>query len=248
MSSKGLALVTGGSRGIGRAIVERLAADGYFVLFTYAARAEKAAEVAHGVQAKGGRAQAIRCDLGDLLQCEAVFAAADALGLPLAVYVNNAAQYDVTTIADLTPALFDRTVAVNLKAPLFMSKLAAPRLADNGRIIYISSLADHLASPMYLSYAASKTGLRALVLAFAEELGPRGITVNAICPGLTDTDMTRQFVEVAPEHIARSVERTALKRMGKPEDLANAVAMFAGPDSGWITGQILDCSGGYGLC
>ena len=242
-----LAIVTGGSRGIGSAIVRRLAADGFSIVFTYAARADLADALIGEIASHGGQAKAVKCDIGSLAQCELLFSEVDRTGAQLAVFVNNAAQYDVVPIANVDEALFDRTIAVNLKAPLFLSKLAAARLADNGRIIYISSLSEHLASPMYVSYAASKTGLRALVLAFAQELGPRGITVNALSPGLTDTDMTRQMAAVVPEHIAAAIERTALKRMGRPEDLANAVSLLAGPDSGWITGQIIDCSGGYGL-
>ncbi|HKT74972.1 MAG TPA: SDR family oxidoreductase [Steroidobacteraceae bacterium] len=247
MGEQSVALITGGSRGIGRAIVERLAADGFYVLFTYAAQANKADEAIRAVEANGGKASAVRCDLGDLAQCEAVFAALDKLGLPLKVYVNNAAQYDVTPISAVTAELFDRTVAVNLRAPFFMSRLAAARLVNGGRIIYISSLSEHLASPMYVSYTASKSALRALVLAYAQELGPRGITVNALCPGMTDTDMSRQFTSVAPEMLQLTISKTALNRIGQPEDLANAVAMFAGPDSAWITAQVIDCSGGYGL-
>jgi 3-oxoacyl-[acyl-carrier protein] reductase len=247
MIQKRVALVTGGSRGIGRSIVERLAADGFFVLFTYVARGDLAQEIVRAIADRGGQAKAVQCDIAQLAQCEALMSAVDAVGTPLGVFVNNAARHDAMPIAGLQESLFDATIALNLKAPLFLSKLAAPRLADNGRIIYISSVSEHLASPMYVSYAASKTALRALVLAFAEELGPRGITVNAISPGLTDTEMTRQYAAVAPENIAASVARTALKRIGRPEDLANAVSLFASPDSGWITGQVIDCSGGYRL-
>ena len=247
MAKQSLALVTGGSRGIGAAIVRRLAADGFYVLFTYSNRADLAQGLVHEVEKRGGNAKAVQCNISTLTQCDALFAAVDELNIPLAVFVNNAARYDVVPIANVAESHFDETIAVNLKAPFFMSRQAAERLVNNGRIIYISSLSEHLASPMYLSYAAAKTGLRALVLGFAQEFGHRGITVNALAPGLTDTDMTRQMAAVAPQHIAVAVDRTALKRIGRPEDLANAVSMFASSDSGWITGQIIDCSGGYGL-
>ena len=229
------ALVTGGSRGIGRAIVQRLARDGARVVFTYLQNQAAAEELAAGLTG----AVAVQADQHDPASVQRMFApVADGLD----ILVNNAAINPPGLIADLTAEDFDRVMTVNAKIPLLAMREAVRVMRDRGRIINISTLNTVLPAPGHALYGASKAALEQFTAVAARELGGRGITVNTVSPGATDTDLLREVNSA--EGLAQTVAVTALGRLGRPEDIAALVAFLAGPDSPWITGQNLRATGG----
>ncbi|MQY03800.1 SDR family NAD(P)-dependent oxidoreductase [Actinomadura macrotermitis] len=236
------ALVTGGSRGIGRAIVVRLAREGAAVVFSFVRDQAAAEDVVAEVAAFGGRAIAVRADQGRLEDLTHLFGEVDRNLAGLDVVVNNAAINPMGNICDATESDFDEVMAVNTKGPFFVVQAAAERLGAGGRIINISSSG---AVPGLALYFASKAALESITAVAAHEFGPRGITVNSVTPGATETDMMRA---AAGEHLEQAIEHTVsltpLQRLGRPEDIANVVAFLAGPDAQWITGQNLRVSGG----
>ncbi|MCA2219165.1 SDR family oxidoreductase [Jidongwangia harbinensis] len=230
------ALVTGGSRGIGAAIVRRLAAEGARVVFTY--RQSRAA--AERLAAELGDAVAVPVDQADVAGVETMLAPVrDGLD----ILVNNAAVNPRAAIADLTAADFDTVMTVNAKFPLLAMARAADLLRDHGRIINVSSLNTALPAPGGALYAASKAALEQFTMVAAREFGGRGITVNTVSPGATDTGLLRSTNP--PEALAQAAAYTALGRLGRPDDVAAVVALLAGPDAGWITGQNIRATGGY---
>jgi 3-oxoacyl-[acyl-carrier protein] reductase len=236
------ALVTGGSRGIGAAIVRRLAADGAVVTFTYASSGQAADEVVAAVKDAGGQAYAVQADQADLDALPALFeAAAEPLG-GLDILVCNAGRAMVKAMADVTPDDFDEMFATNLKGPYFAIKRAGEVLRDNGRIITLSTLNTSVPGPGISLYAATKGALEQVTKVAAREYGGRGITANVVSPGATDTDMFR--AANPPEAAERAAAFAALGRIGVPADVADVVAFLAGPDSRWLTGQNLGASGG----
>jgi 3-oxoacyl-[acyl-carrier protein] reductase len=236
-----VALVTGGSRGIGEAIARRLASDGADVALTYARSADRAQAVAAGIEALGRRALAIPADNGDPGAVEeAVNRTIAALGR-LDILVNNAGIFRAATLDALTLADFDEMIAVNLRAVFVASKAAAGRMGEGGRIISIgSNLAERLWEPGISLYALSKAGLIGLTRGMARDLGPRGITVNVVNPGSTDTDMN----PAAGEHASAQRSRMAMPRFGEPDDIAGLVAWLAGPEGRFVTGSVLTIDGG----
>ncbi|MGI5375558.1 SDR family oxidoreductase [Streptomyces sp. CA-251387] len=255
-----IALVTGAGRGIGRGIAERLARDGALVGVHYGHSAAAALEVVAEIRRNGGRAFPVRAELGVPGDADAVFAAFDA-GLreqadtaaaadvpgSLDILVNNAGTSGSGPIGEAVPEVFDRMIAVNAKAPFFLTQRALPRLRDGGRIINISSLASRrVAFPESVAYAMSKGALDTMTLCLAKELGGRGITVNTVGPGFVETDMNARR-RATPEGRAALAARSVFGRIGKPSDVADVVAFLASDDSRWITGQYLDVSGGTGL-
>lgn len=236
------ALVTGGSRGIGAAIVRRLAADGAAVTFTFASNEQAADEVVDAVKAAGGQAVAVRADQAEIGALDEVFELAAQPAGGLDILVCNAAAAMVTPIADVTEAAYDELMAANVKGPFFALQKAGSVLRDGGRVINLSTLNTALPGPGIALYAASKASLEQFAAVGARELGPRGITVNCVSPGATDTDM---FRDSNPPDIANMlIGMTALGRVGEPADIADVVAFLAGPDSRWITGQNLRVTGG----
>ncbi|BCY14265.1 3-oxoacyl-ACP reductase [Actinoplanes sp. L3-i22] len=229
-------MVTGGSRGIGRAIVRRLAAEGARVVFTY--RDDRVSADAL-VAEVGGGAVAVRCDQADPGTLPAVF---EPVADGLDILVNNAAVADHTLISEVTPEHFDRVLTINTKFPLLAIRAAGPLLRDGGRIVNLSTLNTVVAGPGMVLYCASKAALEQVTAVASKEFGPRGITVNTVSPGATDTDMLRG-VNTA-EGIEASVAFTALGRLGQPDDVAAVVAFLAGPDAGWVTGQNIRATGG----
>lgn len=229
------ALVTGGSRGIGRAIVQRLACDGATVVFTFKENRKAADELVS--QLPG--AIAVRADHEQLASIEAMF---QPVRDGLDILVNNAAINPRTPIADLTEEEFDRVMTVNAKFPVLAMREAAAVLRDNGRIINVSTLNTVVPAPGNALYCASKAALEQFTAVAAREFGGRGITVNTISPGATDTDMLR--AANPPEALAQTVAMTALQRLGQPDDIAAVVAFLAGPDAQWITGQNIRATGG----
>jgi NAD(P)-dependent dehydrogenase (short-subunit alcohol dehydrogenase family) len=239
------ALVTGASRGIGRAIAERLAADGALVAVHYGSNETAAKETVAAIEGKGGQAFAVRADLAETAELDALFTGLrDGLGgRPLDILVNNAAFIDYTaTIEGATPESFDRLFAVNVRAPLFVIQRALPLMPDGGRIVNVSSGVTWFAIPEVV-YGMSKGAVNVLTRSLAKTQGARGITVNTVSPGITETDMNGWLTESADA--ARAIAGiTALGRHGQPAEIADAVAFFASDDGRWVTGQTLEVNGG----
>jgi 3-oxoacyl-[acyl-carrier protein] reductase len=242
------ALVTGGSRGIGRAIAERLASEGALVAVHYGSNDAAAKDTVAAIEKAGGKAFAVRAELGADDGVDALFAGLEdgLAGQPLDILVNNAGitDYDAT-IEDATPEQFDRLFAINVKAPLFIAQRALPILRDGGRIINITSGVTWFAVPQIV-YSMTKGALNVFGRSLANTVGERGITVNNVSPGVTETDMNSWLNEDA-EAAAGITGITALGRVGKGADLADAVAFFASDDSRWVTGQTLEVNGGLFL-
>lgn len=237
-----VALVTGGSRGIGAAIAERLARDGAAVAITFTSAPEKADAVVARIEAAGGRARAIRADSAD---AEAVRAAvtgtASAFGR-LDVLVNNAGVATMAPLDAFTLEDFDRTVAINVRAVFVAAQAAARHMRDGGRIITIGSTnADRMPFPGGAVYAMSKAAVAGLTRGLARDLGPRGITVNAVQPGPVDTDMNPATGPFA-DHLRALM---ALPRYGTGDEIAAMVSYLAGPEAGFVTGACLTIDGGF---
>jgi 3-oxoacyl-[acyl-carrier protein] reductase len=243
------ALVTGGSRGIGRAIALRLARDGALVVVHYGSDEAAAAAVVAEVGAAGGRALAVGADLARADSIAPLFAAIDAglaaLGAGgIDILVNNAGISMRRDFFTITPEEFDRVFAIDARAPLFVAQAAAARMKEGGRIINISSMvASRTYGGMSIAYGASKAALEYMTRAMASSLGPRGITVNAVAPGATVTEFTRTLFQ-DEAFAARMKADAALGRLGEAGDIANVVAMLASPDSQWVTGELVRASGG----
>lgn len=236
------ALVMGGSRGIGAAIVRRLARDGASVAFTYAASGARAAALAAEIEREGGRALAIEADGGDPAAVRrAVEEAAEALG-GLDILVSNAGILINGSLGDYDLADFDRMVAVNVRAVFVASQAAAPLMRDGGRMITIGSVvAERNGSAGSAVYGMTKAAVAALNRGLARDLGPRGITVNTIQPGPTATDMTPGEGPIAD----RVRPMIALGRLGRDDEIAGLAAYLAGPESAFVTGASLTIDGGF---
>jgi 3-oxoacyl-[acyl-carrier protein] reductase len=236
------ALVTGGSRGIGRAIVKRLVADGAAVVFSYLQNEAAAADVVREVAGDGGRAVAVRADQGSLDDLRRLAGQADEHLDGLDIVVINAAGCPVVLIDKMTEDAYDQYMAVHAKGPFFLIQHAGRALRDGGRIIAISTLNTRLHPPGGALYTGAKGALENFTKVAAIEFGRRGITANVVSPGATDTEMLR--AANPGETFEDTAARTALRRLGQPEDIAAVVAFLAGPDSGWISGQNLAADGG----
>ncbi|MEV4620098.1 SDR family oxidoreductase [Asanoa sp. NPDC049573] len=230
------ALVTGGSRGIGRAVVERLAAAGNRVVFSYARDKSAADEVV----ARCPGAIAVRADQTSSSCLDLLF---DAVQDGLDILVNNAAVNPAPAgVAEVTEAEFDRAFTANTKVPMLAIGRAAKLMRDGGRIVNISTLNTVLPAAGHVLYCASKGALEQVTAVAARELGPRGITVNTVSPGATDTAFLRQHN--TPAGLARSAALTALGRLGQPDDVAAVVVFLTSRDAGWVTGQNIRATGG----
>lgn len=238
------ALVTGGSRGIGRAIVERLARDGAVVTFSFVRDADAAQAVAATVEDQGGAARAVQCDLADGVAIAALFKAAETFGSGLDIVVNNAGVAQTGLIAETTDEEYDEVMDVNTRGTFRALREAALRLSDGGRIVNISTLNTAVRGAGLALYAASKAAVEQFTVVAAHELGPRGITVNAVSPGAVDTDLLRAVNNA--EALARIPAMTPLRRLGEPADVADVVAFLVSPDGRWLTGQNLRATGGVG--
>jgi len=237
-----VAIVTGASRGIGAAIAERLAADGFTVVVNYAGRATDAEALVAKIEAAGGRAIPAQADVSDPAAVARMFDAAQAAFGGVDVLINNAGIMKLASIADSDDALFDSQVAINLKGVFNTLREAAKRLREGGRIINLSSSIVGLRPATYAVYAATKAGVEAMTYVLTKELRGRNITVNAVAPGPTATAL---FLDGKPQAVIDNLAKAApLERLGQPEDIANAVAFLAGPDGAWINGQVLRANGG----
>ncbi len=237
-----VAVVTGGSRGIGAAIVERLAREGADVALTYASRATEAKDVAARATALGVRAMALEADSA---RAEALVAAIERAARELGridVLVNNAGIAMMAPIERFSLADFDRTFAINVRAVFVATQAAIAHMTDGGRIINVGSCnAERMPFGGGAAYAMSKSALHGLVKGLARDLGPRGITINNVQPGPVDTDMNPDRGDFA----ASLKKLMALPRYGRPEEVAAMVAYLASPDAGFITGASLTIDGGF---
>ncbi len=237
-----VAIVTGASRGIGAAVAERLAADGFAVVVNYAGNVNEANSLVDRISGKGGRAIAVKADVSNPASVTALFDATQKAFDGLDVLVNNAGIMHLATLANCDDALFDSHVAVNLKGTFNTLREAARRMREGGRIINFSSSMVGLRQPTYAVYAATKAGVEAMTHILSKELRGRSITVNAIAPGPTATAL---FLEGKPKEVIDNFIKLApLERLGTPQDIAAAVAFLAGPDGSWINGQVLRANGG----
>ncbi|XRQ10311.1 SDR family oxidoreductase [Actinomadura welshii] len=248
-----VALVTGGSRGIGRAIAERLGREGAVVAVGFARDRGAADEVVARIRKDGGRAFPVQAELGRRGAAAELWAGFDSEVERHAgrggvdVIVNNAAIGRSADLESLTEDEFDELFAVNVRAPFFIVQQGLSRLRDGGRIVNVSSGAARLAMPEIMAYGSTKGALDTFTLNLAKQLGPRGITANSVAPGIVDTDNNAGWLRGNPEAEAHASSLAALGRVGQPDDIAGIVAFLASDDARWVTGRVVDATGGAGL-
>jgi 3-oxoacyl-[acyl-carrier protein] reductase len=240
--SNRVAIVTGASRGIGAAVAERLAADGLTVVINYAGDVKSAEALAKKIEAKGGRALTAKADVSDAGAVRGMFDAAEAAFGGVDVLVNNAGIMKLARIADSDDALFDQQIAINLKGSFNAMREAAKRLRDGGRIVNFSTSVVGIKLETYGVYAATKAAIETMTAILSKEMRGRNITVNAVAPGPVGTEL---FLNgKSQELIDHMSKMNPLQRLGMPQDIAATVSFLAGPDGGWINGQVLRANGG----
>jgi NAD(P)-dependent dehydrogenase (short-subunit alcohol dehydrogenase family) len=242
-----IALVTGASRGIGRATASRLAEAGARVIVHYSASKAAADDLVAEIRAKGGQADAVGGDLSASDAAHKLAEAIKALGIEkLDVLVNNAGVANLGAIQDQTVEDFDRHFAINVRAPYFLTQQLLPLLGEGSSVIFLSSVVARVAFDGTSAYSATKGAVEVITRNLAKELGPRGIRVNAIAPGAIDTDMAQGFIgsDEGREYVKNM---QALKRIGQPDDIADAVLFLASDQSRWVDGRSLEVSGGSNL-
>lgn len=242
MAEQKIALVTGGSRGIGAAISKQLARDGFTVIVNYAGNAEAADHVVQEIESAGGKAQAIQADIADAQAVRQLFDTLETQWGHIDVLVNNAGIMKLAPLAQVEENAVDAQIDINLKGSINTMREAANRLSDGGRIINLSTSVVGLKLETYAVYAATKAAVETLTAILAKELRSRSITVNAVAPGPTATDL---FLEgKSDELVERMAKMPPLERLGQPDDIASVVAFLASPEGGWINGQTLRANGG----
>ncbi|MFO7862210.1 MAG: SDR family oxidoreductase [Desulfosalsimonas sp.] len=237
------AIVTGASRGIGRAIALKLGQSGASVVVNYARNAKAAGEVVSQIIESGGQAVSVRADMQKISQINALFDAAEQHFGSIDILVNNAGIALFKKIADITEKEFDDSFALNVKGLFFACQQAAKRMADGGKIINISSSVTKMMLPDYGVYAATKGAVEQITKVLAKELGHRKIAVNAISPGPVDTELFRQGK--TEQQIQNLADMAAFGRIGTPGDIAGAVVLLVSGEAGWISGQNLCVNGGF---
>ena len=242
MSEK-IAVVTGGSRGIGAAIAKKLASQGMTVIINYCGSEDRALAVKSEIEAAGGQAEAWRCDVSDCGQCESFVKAVMEKYGRIDVLVNNAGITRDGLMMRMTDEAFSRVIDTNLKGTFYMMRFASRHMlkAKKGRIINMASVVGLMGNAGQVNYAASKAGVIGATKSAAKELASRGITVNAIAPGFIDTEMTGALSEKVQEQILTQIP---LGTFGKPEDIANCAAFLASDEAAYITGQVIQVDGG----
>ena len=237
-----VALVTGASRGIGAAIARRLASDGFAVAVNYAGSEAEAHAVAASIEQAGGRAIAVQADVASAAAVKRMFDTIEASLGRIDVLVNNAGVLPYVTIAETSDAVFERTFAINVQGTFNTLRESFTRMNDGGRIVNFSTSVLHMAPPTYGVYVATKAAVEAMSRVFTKELRGRGITCNTVAPGPVATELflngkseaqLDQFAQMAP-----------LGRLGQPDDIGGVVSFLAGPDAGWVNGQVLRANGG----
>jgi len=248
------ALITGSSRGIGRAVARAFASEGAALIGVhYGSNADAAHAAIREIEALGSKAVAIKADLSrgkeatDSLWEQFKTAAVAATGTPgLDILVNNAGVAPAASLSETSESVFDEIMTVNFKAPFFLIQAVADHIRDNGRIINVSTGFTRVAAPTHPAYAASKGAIETLTLALAPEFGRRGITVNTVMPGVTETDMNAAWITV-PEARAGAEAMSVFSRVGQPADVADVIAFLASNEARWTTGQVIDATGGARL-
>lgn len=235
-----VAIVTGASRGIGRAIAQRLATDGASVVINYAKSADQAQEVVSTIEAEGGKALAVQADMSQVADIRRLFQETIDKFDKLDILVNNAGIAMYKPLAEATEEDFDSTFALNAKGTFFALQEAARRMTDNGRIVSISTGGTAMGSPGGSFYTGSKAAVEQFSKALAKEIGDRGITVNVVSPGFTDTEMLAEN----PQFKEMGAKMSPLGRLGQPEDIADVVAFVVSEQGRWITGQNIEAGGG----
>ncbi|MBS1182914.1 MAG: 3-ketoacyl-ACP reductase [Proteobacteria bacterium] len=236
------AIVTGSSKGIGAAIARRLSSDGFAVVVNYAGGQAAAEAVVQSIRQAGGSAVAVQADIASPTGMASLFDAAEQAFGTVDVLVNNAGVMLLAPIVETDDASFTRQVETNLGSVVRGLREAGRRLADGGRVINLSSSVVGLYQPTYGVYAATKAAVEALTHIAAKEFGPRSITVNAVAPGPVATDL---FLTGKSDALVDNIRKMSpLGRLGQPDDIASVVAFLAGPDAGWVNGQIIRANGG----
>ena len=246
-----VALVTGASRGIGRAIAERLARDGALVAVHYGSNASGAVETVKSIAAAGGRAFSVGARLDSSIdELDKLFALLDKMLIAQTgearfdVLVNNAGVDRVGHIEEMTPDVFEEVFHTNVRGPFFLTQRALSRIRDNGRIINLTSGLVRVARPAKIVYTMTKGAIEKFTMVLAHQLGPRGITVNSVAPGPVATDMIAPLLQSNPDALHEIAGYTALGRIGETRDIADVVAWLASDDARWITGNHIDATGG----
>jgi 3-oxoacyl-[acyl-carrier protein] reductase len=237
------AIVTGASRGIGRAVAMRLARDGFAVVVNYLSNVREAGEVAGAIKSAAGKAASIRADVASPADVERLFEEALKTFGSIDVVVNNSGIMPLSAIGQGEVEVFDRVINTNLRGTFLVLAEAAQHVAPGGRIIAFSSSVLAKSFPTYGPYIASKAGVEGLVHVLANELRGRNITVNAVAPGPVGTDLFLR--DKNEEQIAQLSKAAPLERLGQPDDIAKVVSFLAGPDGGWVNSQILRAHGGF---
>jgi len=241
-SNSQVAIVTGASRGIGAAVAQRLAKDGFAVAVNYAASPAQADALVAELKAGGARALAVKADVSRAGEVRAMFDAVEAQLGKVDVLVNNAGVLKTVPLAEHTDALYDQTFDINVRGTFNTLREAATRLNEGGRIVNFSSTTLALNMPGYAIYNATKAAVEAFTHVFAKELRGRNITVNAVAPGPIATSL---FLDgKTEEQVQTFAKMPPLQRLGQPEDIASVVSFLASPDSGWVNGQVLRANGG----
>lgn len=235
-----VAIVTGASRGIGRAIAERLAQEGASVVINYAHSADEAQKVVQAIASTGGRALAVQANVSQLEDIRRLFQVTVAQFGKLDIVVNNAGVAIYKPLAEATEQDFDTTFALNARGTFFSLQEAARQIGDGGRIVSISTAATAMGSPGGSFYAGSKAAVEQFSKSLAREIGDRGITVNVVSPGFTDTEMLASN----PQYKEIGAKMSPLGRLGQPQDIADVVAFLVSDQGRWITGQNIEAGGG----
>ena len=237
-----VAIVTGASRGIGAAVAERLAGDGFTVVVNYSGDVKSAEALAARIEHGGGRALAVKADVSDPKAVREMFDKAAATFGGIDVLINNAGIMQLAAIADSDDTLFDRQIAINLKGSFNTMREAAKRLRNGGRIVNFSTSVVGTKIETYGVYAATKSAVETMTAILSKELRGRNITVNAVAPGPVATELF--LTGKSQELIDRLAKMNPMERLGTPDDIASTVAFLVGPDGGWINGQTLRANGG----
>lgn len=238
-----VALVTGASRGIGREIAEELARNGAKVVVNYASSPGKAEEVVDGIKQRGGEAVAIQADISSVAEIEMLFhKTLEAYG-QVDILINNAGIMITKPIASMTEEDFDKQFAINVKGTYFACQQAARHMNDNGRIINFSTSVNGSMFPAYSAYAGTKGAVEQFTRQLSKELGPKGITINAVAPGPVNTELFT--VGKTEEQISAIANMNSFGRLGEPEDISRIVLFLSSQESQWITGQTIRVNGGF---